>query len=123
MSYRLITTALLASLLAACATENTASHYATGDDAAVVKQGRNRSVAQLSESELRQHRRQRVDAAEILDRLESPDDDTALRYGACAVRQRHADDRRQQLGRQLDGQRGREQQRLDHWALERLIDD
>ena len=57
MSYRLITTALLASLLAACATENTASHYATGDDAAVVKQGRNRSVAQLSESELRQHRR------------------------------------------------------------------
>ncbi|WP_018715876.1 NGK_0946 family protein [Brachymonas chironomi] len=64
MSYRLITTALLASLLAACATENTASHYATGDDAAVVKQGRNRSVAQLSESELRQHRRQRVDAAE-----------------------------------------------------------
>ena len=36
MSYRLITTALLASLLAACATENTASHYATGDDAAVV---------------------------------------------------------------------------------------
>ena len=66
MSYRLITTALLASLLAACATENTASHYATGDDAAVVKQGRNRSVAQLSESELRQHRRQRSNAVEEL---------------------------------------------------------
>ena len=66
MSYRLITTALLASLLAACATENTASHYATGDDAAVVKQGRNRSVAQLSESELRQHRRQRSNTVEEL---------------------------------------------------------
>ena len=64
MKYHLIAAAILVSLLTACATDNTVSSYATGDDTAAVKQGRNRSVAQLSESELRQHRRQRVDAAE-----------------------------------------------------------
>ena len=66
MKYHLISAAILASLLTACAADNTVSSYATGDDTAAVKQGRNRGVAQLSESELRQHRRQRSNTVEEL---------------------------------------------------------
>ena len=41
-----------------------------------------------------------------------------LAIARAPVRQRHADDGRQQLRRQPDRERDRKQQRLDHWPAE-----
>lgn len=59
-------------LLAGCATTtaksgSTVADYEIGDDSTVIKKGRNRASAQLSRSELEQHRRQRTNVSEELD--------------------------------------------------------
>ena len=50
-------------------------------------------------------------------------DDASRCHPARACRQRHADDRRQQLRRQADGQRDGEQHRLDPGTPQPLVDD
>ena len=56
---------------------------------------------------------QHVDAAEVLHRRQVLDDDVPPRHPHCALRQRDGGDHRQELGRQPDRQRDREQQRLE----------
>ena len=53
--------------LTACATQGTVGDYAMGDDSAAIKGARNREVAQLSQAELTQHRRQRANVSEELE--------------------------------------------------------
>ncbi len=65
---------------------------------------------------------QHVHAAQVLDRFEPAHDDAPRGHGPRAVRQGHADDGRQQLGRQTHRQRHREQQRVDHRTLQQAID-
>ena len=54
-------------LLTGCATGGSVGDMAIGDDSTAVKAGRNRAEAQLSRSELEQHRRQRTNVSEELD--------------------------------------------------------
>ena len=65
---------------------------------------------------------QHVHAAEVLDRLEAADDHAAARHVPRAARERDADDRGQQLGRDADGEGHGEQQRFDRRASEHLVD-
>ena len=57
----------LAVSLTGCATQGTVGDYAMGDDSAAIKGARNREVAQISQAELAQHRRQRADVSEELE--------------------------------------------------------
>ena len=63
-----------------------------------------------------------VDVAEVLDADEPLDDHLALREPARAGREADRDDRRQQLRRQADGDREREQQRVEDRASEARVD-
>ena len=56
---------------------------------------------------------QHVHAAEVLDRVQAPHEHAVRAPSSGAARQVDAEDRRQQLGAQSDGQRDREEQRLD----------
>jgi hypothetical protein len=61
---------------------------------------------------------QDVHAAQVLDRGEAPHEHAVAGHALRAAREVDADDRGQQLGRQTDGQRDREQERLDHRSME-----
>ena len=64
---------------------------------------------------------QDVHAAEVLDGIQTTNDDATLIHGPGAGGEGHADDRRQQLRRETDRERSREQQRLDHRAVEQQV--
>ena len=64
-----------------------------------------------------------LDVPEVLDRDETLDDHLSLREPPGAGREADADDRRQQLGREPDRDREREEERLDDGAAERHVDD
>ena len=60
-------------------------------------------------------------ASEVLDRVQASDDDAFLAHGPRARRECDAHDRGQELRRQPDGERDREEQRLDEWTVEQEI--
>lgn len=66
MLKKIAVVAVSAALLSACASDNSVSNYAIGDDSAAIKSGRNRAEAQISRAELAQHRRQRQNVSEEL---------------------------------------------------------
>ena len=65
---------------------------------------------------------QDLDVAEVLDRDQAFDDHALLGQAASAGREADGDDRRQQLRRQADRDREREQGRLEKRASERRVD-
>ena len=65
---------------------------------------------------------QHVHRAEILDRIEALRDDLSARHGDRALGEVHRHDHRQHLGRETDGHRHREQQRLQPIVLGETID-
>jgi hypothetical protein len=65
---------------------------------------------------------QHVHAAEVLDRREAPHDHLRARHALGAVSEVDADDRRQQLRSQPDGQRHGEEEGLQHGTLQVDVD-
>lgn len=63
----IVAVALLSGCMATGSGGSSVGDYAMGDDSAAIKQGRNRASAQVSRSELEQHRRQRTNVSEELD--------------------------------------------------------
>lgn len=63
---KIVFSLLLAGALSACTSPNSVGNLAIGDDSAAINAGRNRAEAQVSRSQLEQHRRQRANTAEEL---------------------------------------------------------